>query len=443
MRTPNGNAVSLDLANASELEFYFVHGINDAGIFVDRSKLVGDIPRTYVGTFLWRHNVESPFALGSQCHLVRSLGALCGRYEFQFPGSVSTEGWNVNQDGSIVGHYDSPDGRRHGFIARPTSEPVSGNFDNVYNITLAKGLNMISVPLAPPTPMSAKSLAALTGATTVITLDVANQRFIAWTPGAPDDGFLIQGGNGYIVNVPQTRNFAFIGAPWTNQTEPTAPAPTITPLIRGDRGVAKEAWAFVVSGRVGEPNPYERKPAFDGYQVVVRNLRTNWTITAPVRGDYFAAATADLSRRSVVQVGDVVEVHVVGPGGNVESPTLDFKVNLEHLADAVMSVRLDSIGKPKLTQLLQNYPNPFNPETWIPYHLTHAGEVTLTIYDAKGGLVRQLDLGHRDAGFYTDQTQAAHWNGKNTLGETVTSGVYFYHLSAGDYSATRRMLILK
>lgn len=105
--------------------------------------------------------------------------------------------------------------------------------------------------------------------------------------------------------------------------------------------------------------------------------------------------------------------------------------------------RLLSMLTPKTTALLQNYPNPFNPETWIPYHLARAGEVTLTIYDAKGGLVRQLDLGHRDAGFYTDQTGAAHWDGRNQSGETVASGLYFYQLSTGDYSAARRMLILK
>ena len=81
---------------------------------------------------------------------------------------------------------------------------------------------MVSVPLASPTPMTAKTLVALTGATTVITLDTTSQQFVAWTPSAPNDGFPIEGAKGYIVNVPQTRNFAFVGAPWTNQTEAAA-----------------------------------------------------------------------------------------------------------------------------------------------------------------------------------------------------------------------------
>ena len=98
---------------------------------------------------------------------------------------------------------------------------------------------------------------------------------------------------------------------------------------------------------------------------------------------------------------------------------------------------------PKETTLLPNYPNPFNPETWIPYHLAHAADVTLTLYDKKGTVVRQLDLGHQPAGFYTARSKAAYWNGRNASGESVASGIYFYQLRAGDYSALRRMVIVK
>ena len=99
--------------------------------------------------------------------------------------------------------------------------------------------------------------------------------------------------------------------------------------------------------------------------------------------------------------------------------------------------------RPDTTELLPNYPNPFNPETWIPYHLAHAADVTLTIYDTQGVLVRQLDLGYQQAGYYTDRTRAAYWDGRNRLGESVASGVYFYQLQAGEFSATRKLVILK
>ena len=98
---------------------------------------------------------------------------------------------------------------------------------------------------------------------------------------------------------------------------------------------------------------------------------------------------------------------------------------------------------PQETVLLPNYPNPFNPETWIPYQLAAPAEVTLTIHTADGKLVRTLALGHQPVGIYHDRTRAAYWDGKNELGEPVASSVYFYTLTAGDFTATRKMLIMK
>ena len=98
---------------------------------------------------------------------------------------------------------------------------------------------------------------------------------------------------------------------------------------------------------------------------------------------------------------------------------------------------------PTETALLPNYPNPFNPETWIPYQLATDANVTLTIYDTNGASVRGLDLGHQPAGVYHARNRAAYWDGRNEQGERVASGVYFYTLSVGDFTATRRLLIRK
>ena len=117
--------------------------------------------------------------------------------------------------------------------------------------------------------------------------------------------------------------------------------------------------------------------------------------------------------------------------------SLAFKQGIENLERLLASLI------PEETALLHNYPNPFNPETWIPYQLAHAADVTLTIYDTQGVLVRQLDLGYQQPGYYTKRTRAAYWDGRNHLGEAVGSGVYFYHLHAGDYSAIQKMVILK
>ena len=95
------------------------------------------------------------------------------------------------------------------------------------------------------------------------------------------------------------------------------------------------------------------------------------------------------------------------------------------------------------TELLANYPNPFNPETWLPYRLANAAQVNIQIYDTQGSLVRTLALGHRSAGIYQDKARAAYWDGRNAQGEPVASGVYFYTLSAGEFTATRKMLLRK
>ncbi|MDE0635685.1 MAG: T9SS type A sorting domain-containing protein [Candidatus Poribacteria bacterium] len=98
---------------------------------------------------------------------------------------------------------------------------------------------------------------------------------------------------------------------------------------------------------------------------------------------------------------------------------------------------------PEKTLLLPNYPNPFNPETWIPYQLANSADVTLRIYSADGQLVRTLALGNQSPGIYQNRSRAAYWDGKNEFGEPVASGVYFYTLSAGKFTATRRMVIRK
>ena len=131
------------------------------------------------------------------------------------------------------------------------------------------------------------------------------------------------------------------------------------------------------------------------------------------------------------------------------------------LTEALDAIRLESDGslkylhaiglfehllaamRPDKTQLFANYPNPFNPETWIPYELADASDVMITIYDANGRIVRELRIGHQSAGYYTSKVRAAYWNGRNSVGEKVSSGVYFYQLTAGDHSYLRKMVILK
>lgn len=143
------------------------------------------------------------------------------------------------------------------------------------------------------------------------------------------------------------------------------------------------------------------------------------------------------------------------------APTLSDKSEVETLKEKITqleAIELNSEQKrvleqikalvfklliPKRTALLQNYPNPFNPETWLPYQLAKDTVVTIRIYNQKGQLVRTLNLGNQKAGIYVIKSRSASWDGKNEIGEFVSSGVYFYHLKAGNFSATLKMLIVK
>ena len=403
IRHPDGSFTTIDLPTMPNLQFLFVNTITDVGVIGFRAKAVDDILRSYI---------------------LLPDGTL---YEVRIPGSVSTVVRNVNQDRSIIGYYDSTDGRRLGFVGRPTTDPEGVDFGSIFSAHLSKGLNMLSVPLKPTIDMTARSLAVKIGATTVIALDTTNQQFIAWTPNAPTDGFPIEGAKGYIVNLPKRRDVVFTGRAWTHQME-VAAAPLAKP---------KQTWAFVVNGHL------EGIQNFNGYIVKVRNHRTNTVIASEVRANYFAAATVDLRYHSVVQVGDRLELTVVDTNENIVSETFNFTVNAANLENAVLTVTLDSIGTPKRNRLLQNYPNPFNPETWIPYRLSEAGPVSLSIYDTTGKLIRVLSLGYQLAGFYENRERAAYWDGHNALGEPVASGVYFYQLTTPSFQQTRRMLILK
>ena len=319
----------------------------------------------------------------------------------------------------------------------PYSPSGPADFTNVFFMTLGPGLNLVSLPLEPITPYTARSLAERLSATVVIELDDRRQRFVGFTPDAPDDGFQIEGGKGYIVNVPEGGTFAFVGAAWTNEP-PVEAAPSITQ--------SDSAWAFVVSGKFAQ--------AKDGLSVTVRNTRTNAIATDVVRSGYFAAAFADLHRKNIVQTGDRLEFQVRNQEGEIVSETFTYRktkssvseantVTAEAIRQASLPIILKDIGKPRHSLLLQNYPNPFNPETWLPYHLAQDANVTISIYNLKGQLVRTLFLGNQSAGVYVMKHQAAYWDGRDIFGQQVASGVYFYTLRAEKFRATRKMVILK
>jgi len=303
---------------------------------------------------------------------------------------------------------------------------------DVFFLMLDPGLNMISLPLMPPEPYDARRFAEEIGATTVVTLETAQQKFVGFTPDVEGEGFPIEGGKGYIVNVPNGGSAVFVGSGWTNSPDVESAAPGVN--------VRTTAWAFVVSGR---PQNTETGST---YTVVVKNLSTGNVATDSVSGDrgHYAAVWADLSRKSVVSAGDELEITMLDEGGNIVSGPFQRTVDIADIKKAYLSLPL-IVGdvRPTETLLAQNFPNPFNPETWLPYQIAESAEITIQIYDGFGRVVRTLELGFKPAGFYTTRSAAAYWDGRNLSGERVASGVYFYTMQTNNFTATRKMLILK
>ncbi|MCZ6681195.1 MAG: spondin domain-containing protein, partial [Candidatus Poribacteria bacterium] len=314
-------------------------------------------------------------------------------------------------------------------VAHLTIRPLfEADEEKIFVMDLDPGLNMISLPLMPPEPYTARTLAEEIGATTVIKLDSAAQKFVAFTEDQDDDGFPLDGGQGYIVNVPEGGTVTFVGRAWMN-------VPAAPPAY-----VRTTAWAFVVSGVL------QNGKDSGVYTVVAKNRRTGTVATDLVSVDRgrFAAVWADLNRKSVIEAGDQLEISILDESGNIVSGPFHRDIDIADIRKAYLSLPL-IVGdvRPTQTLLAQNFPNPFNPETWMPYQLADLAEVTIRIYDLSGRAVRTLDLGLKPAGFYSTRSTAAYWDGRNSSGERVASGVYFYSLQTQDFSATRKMLIAK
>jgi uncharacterized surface protein with fasciclin (FAS1) repeats len=316
-------------------------------------------------------------------------------------------------------------------------EEEDRDYTNVFFMELSEGLNMVSLPLEPAEHYDARSFVHAVEATVVIRYNTETGRFEGFTPLMQGGGFAIEGGQGYIINRTTSGVVTFVGAAWSNQPPVQAAPPMAQP---------NSAWAFAVTGKLdlksSSPGLMDSSQV---YSVTVRNLRTGSVATDSVtQNGSFAAVFADLNRNAVVHAGDNLEIVIKDASGGIVSGPMVTQIGSGDIGKAFRDhiMRFGHIV-PEKSILLQNYPNPFNPETWIPFNLAKESDVSVKIYDASGRLVRSLILGRREAGVYMDKSRAAFWDGRSNTGEVVSSGIYFYNITAGDFSATRKMIVKK
>ena len=236
-----------------------------------------------------------------------------------------------------------------------------------------------------------------------------------------------------------------------------------------------KASTISVSGHLIATNGLRYLPTFESAEVVApifgdvnRDGSVNildLVVVASKFGQRISGDPADVNEDGVVNIVDLVKV-AGALGGDAAAPSvwdlrpeiIPTRADVQNWLSQARQLNLtDTTSQrgirfleqllaaltPKETALLANYPNPFNPETWIPYQLAAPADVTVTIYAVDGTVVRTLTLGHQPIGIYESRSRAAYWDGRNAQGEPVASGVYFYTLKAGEFTATRKMLIRK
>ena len=323
----------------------------------------------------------------------------------------------------------------HEFVGHPW-----GGGSAMISVT-AGANNLIGVPVADPNVTMISDIIGLFPADVVQAIVIASgDGEYPQISGADDpDDAEVKGDAAYLVIAASDGSAMVSGAGWsTGGMASAAPIAlsgyqldTQTPLISVYGSVVDEITGL----------------AREGFRAKVKNLSTKAAlseITSVEAADGYSITFVDLTDAHAARVGDVLEISADSPDPLVGVKPVRHIVTVDDVKNSRIELEsLIAYEIPAETELLRNYPNPFNPETWIPYRLAEDADVSLTIYDAYGATVRSIDIGHQIAAVYDTRAKAIYWDGRNRFGEQVASGLYFYHLSAGDFSGTRRMVILK
>ena len=315
-------------------------------------------------------------------------------------------------------------------------------------ITLRPGTNLVAMPLSDSRITHVSDLLALEGiGGNVSAITVSNNGTFQTVKQAGNAGDIpITGGQSFILNARETATVAISGQGWDHVSGAAATAPMkLMGIEVGDTTPILALTGSIVSP-VGEWGRMPHLRSGSGFRVIVKNLSTGRAVATMIgnEGNRYQLTIVDTATGRAAQIGDILEISVRSLDPRISVHPLRHTVTPEDVKwSRVEFGNLIAYEIPTETALLPNYPNPFNPETWIPYRLAEDAFVTLTIYDGNGQVVRTLEIGHRVAAIYESRSKAIYWDGRNEFGEQVASGVYFYHLSAGDFSATRKMLILK
>ena len=308
-------------------------------------------------------------------------------------------------------------------------------------IRLNPGINLVGVPLRDSRITHVSDLFTLEGikdnVSVVMLIDNGKPKVIQRASDA--SAIPIIGGQSFIMTALAEATVAISGEAWATPPEAAATPPVTVRGIEVDDVTPILGLSGSIVDEGGGVNPV-------GIRVTAKNLSTDIKVTATVTDalDY-RLAVVDIEAGRAAVVGDIVEISAQSPHPFIGVQPLRYTVTAEDVKRGLIQLPKLVVYKiPAETELLRNYPNPFNPETWIPYRLAEDAFVTLTIYDGTGHIVRTLDVGHQIAAVYESRSKAIYWDGRNGLGESVASGVYFLSPVGGGIIPPRGgMVILK
>jgi len=375
--------------------------------------------------------------------------------EFQMVSrwDVATQTWDSTTrlpDGTILGNDFTVTPFMGIYVQVATN--VTRTFDGAptdlsVGISLKRGKNLISIPDRLTTYTSYALLKGIPSQAVARwradTQTWESATMVGKKPTGTD--FPIRSGEGYFVQVSKV-------SVWTPQPGLAAPGQPIAVINSQPHFAGESETEELTLQPVNLPRPiYGQVYRYDGvtpaHQATVSIALMRQSLLRSIGGSEVAQTetTVDpsgywIADASKGQPGDELRIAVKHSDGGVgvyPSLSLLKDPGLQFIGSLILQLR------PQVSKLLANYPNPFNPETWIPFQIKQGATVTITIHDVSGQLVRSLDLGFRVPGYYISKHQAGYWDGTNDSGEKVASGLYFYTIRAGEFSGTRKMLLLK
>ena len=406
----SGQAIAIDVTIYREFTLQVNQGINMIGLPLDPGKAwtLEDFLSHVTGDFMFYFDGSA----------------------FQYYGSGTT---NVGVEGG-TGYVVVKIGEAAEvtFSGNPWRNTHSSSPTEAYTTTFQPGINVISPPLDPGQSTTLQGLLSEIPADFMFYYD--DQAFQYYGSGVTD--IAVEGARGYVVVRigSGSANHTYTGSGWENSSVASA-APANQNLAVSTTNI------FAAVGQIDDL----KKSEIGNLSLQLNNSRTGKTVTAALSEDgRFNFVIFDLVDRTAISVGDLLTVKIEDPLGIYRNENFPITVSQTEVKNHRLRLNPITLTKiPPETALWQNYPNPFNPETWIPFELAEDTEVRIEIYDVNGSRIRILELGHQRAGSYISQKDSAYWDGKNQFGETVSSGVYFYIFSAGNFTSMKKLLILK